>query len=119
MVGLLPCVYANVPCDFLLVASRVLAVCALVKAGTPVGANVLLKDQLVATGEATDGTLQWLVLWGAILMLVEKVLDEWLPLTGGKGAKRALLGEVGPLVLLQALPGGEGLLAGGTVQLIY
>lgn len=50
-------------------------------------------------------------------MLVEKVLGEWLPLTGGKGAKRALLGEVGPLVLLQALPGGEGLMAGGTVQL--
>lgn len=61
---------ANVPCDLLLISARVLAICALVKAGCSMGASMLFKHELVVAGEPTDGALQQLVLRGALLVVV-------------------------------------------------
>jgi len=116
LVGLLASVDADVPRDLLPVLGGVLAVGALVHAGAPVALHVLVEDKLVAAGEVTEGAPQGFVLGGGWLVALHVMPHQLLPLLGCEAAQLTAVAEMLRLVLLQSLPGGEGLLAGAALQ---
>lgn len=116
LVGLLTSVDADVPRDLLPVLGGVLTVRALVHAGAPMALHVLVKHKLVPAGKVAEGAVQGFVLGGSRLVALHVMPHQLLPLLGCKAAQLTAVAEMLRLVLLQCLPGGEGLLAGAALQ---
>lgn len=78
--------------------------------------HVLVKHKLVLAGKVTERAVQGFVLGSSRLVTLHIMPHQLLPLLGCKAAQLTAVAEMLRLVLLQCLPGGEGLFAGAALQ---